>query len=230
MFIALASFTKAGNIIPPVHYDTTRITDIKKATAAKEKEIFSDKEFQYKEDVKETKSWWNAFWDWVFKKLFGEMTIENTERAWKIIKWTFTILFVAGVIILILRAKFRGLLRKGSQNLPGATFTDLPENIESVDIDGLIEEALKNGDYRLAIRWCFLKSLQLLNKNKQITWMPAKTNIDYQYELSDRTMREDFSKLSYVFEYVWYGEMTTNEAFFAKYKSEVEKFNSHIRA
>ncbi len=162
------------------------------------------------------------------ENIFGKMSFESEELAWKIIKWTFIGLFIAGVIFIILKSKFRGLLRGDAKKLSGAAFTDLPEDIESVNLDKLIEEALANGNYRLAVRWCFIKALQTLNQNKKISWQPSKTNIDYEYELQNLNLRQNFNKLSYVFEYVWYGEMKAGENLFVKYKSEIEKFNNSM--
>ena len=213
-----------------VRYDTSTASNVKNATPEKEKEIFADKDFQYKTDAKESKNWLKAFFDWLTEKIFGKVSAENAVLTWEIVKWVMIGLFIGGIILVIWKSKFRGLLRGDAKKLSGASFADLPEDIESVDTDILITEALKNGNYRLAIRWCFLKSLQRLNEQKQITWQPSKTNIDYQYELKNSNLRESFSKLSYVFEYVWYGEMATNENTFSKYKSEIEKFNGTLHA
>ena len=226
LFFALAVFPSEKK--NSVQYDTIAISSVKKATPQKEKEIFSDKDFQYHEEAKESKNWLHAFFEWLMRNLFGKVAIENMDLTWKIVKWTFIGLFVAGVIFILLKSKFRGLLRGDSKKLSGAAFTDLPEDIESVNLDKLIEEALQNGNYRLAVRWCFLKALQTLNQNKQITWQPSKTNIDYEYELQNLTLRQNFNKLSYVFEYVWYGEVQTGEKLFANYKSEIEKFNKNL--
>lgn len=216
-------------VVYPVLKDTTKIT-VKNATPAKEKEIFADKDFIYKADAKESKNWLQAFLDWLSQKIFGKISSENAELTWQIVKWTLIGLFIAGIILVLYKSNFRGLLRKDAKKLSGASFTDLPDDIESVNIDQLIDEALKNSNYRLAIRWCFLRSLQLLNQHKQIAWQPAKTNIDYQYELKNPGLRESFSRLSYVFDYVWYGEMAANENTFLKYKSELEKFNGNLHA
>ncbi|MGZ3865396.1 MAG: DUF4129 domain-containing protein, partial [Bacteroidia bacterium] len=121
-----------------------------------------------------------------------------------------------------------GLFRGDSKKLAGASFADLPEDIASINLDKLIEEALQNGNYRLAVRWCFLRSLQMLNQAGKITWQPSKTNIDYELELQDLTQREHFNKLSYVFEHVWYGEVQTGEKLFSNFKNEIEKFNSYL--
>jgi hypothetical protein len=215
---------------PAVQYDSTVKAEVRNASAEKEKEIFSDKDFEYKADAQESKNWLRAFSDWLTEKLFGKISVENADLTWQIIKWVMIALFIAGIILIIIRSNFRGLLRSAPKNLGGAAFTDIPEDIDSVNIDKLIDEALKNGNYRLAIRWCFLKSLQLLNARQQINWQPAKTNVDYQHELKNPGLRESFSRLSHVFEYVWYGEMTTSESVFTRYKNEMEKFNGSLHA
>lgn len=209
--------------------DTNTVSIVKNAGSDKEKEVFSDPDFKYKADAKESKNWLQAFIDWLSEKIFGKISAENAELTWKIVKWVMIALFIAGIIFVLWKSNFRGLLRRDAKKLTGASFTDLPEDIESVNIDTLIEEAVKNGNYRLAIRWCFLRSLQLLNQQKLIVWQPAKTNIDYQNELQKMELRDDFGKLSYVFDYVWYGEMNASEGFFQKYRSNTEKFNKSIR-
>jgi hypothetical protein len=211
-----------------VLYDTSTISSIKKSAATKEKEVFADKDFQYHEEAKESTNWLRAFFNWLIENIFGKMSFESGERVWKIVKWTFIGLFIGGVIFILFKSKFRGLFRGESKKLSGASFSDLPEDIESIDLDKLIEEALQNGNYRLAVRWCFLKALQSMNQNKQIAWQPSKTNIDYEAELKNLNLRQNFNKLSYVFEYVWYGENQTGEKLYLSYKTEIEKFNSNL--
>lgn len=212
-----------------VRVDSSRIA-VRNANVEKEKEIFADDAYHYDAEAKESKNWLRAFWEWLTEKIFGRVTMENAELTWQIVKWTLISLFIAGIIIVIWKSKFRGMLRKGAISVGGASFSDLPEDIESVNLDKLIEEAMRAGNYRLAVRWCFLKSLQLLSQKKMIDWRPAKTNVDYQHELKAPELRERFDRLSHVFEYVWYGEMSTSEQGFAQYRSEVEKFNTSLHA
>jgi len=228
LFLLFAFAGKAAEVKPPVLYDTAKTANVKNPTAEKEKEVFSDEDYIYHADAKQSKNWLKAFFEWLIDKIFGKISVENAELTWQIIKWVLIGLFIAGIIFVIWKSKFRGLLRGDAKKLAGASFADLPEDIESVNIDKHIDEALRNGNYRLAIRWCFLKSLQLLNNKKQIAWQPAKTNIDYQHELKNKDLREGFSKLSYIFEYVWYGEMATNAGTFEKYKGDMEKFNRNL--
>ena len=208
-------------------YDTSSHI-IRKASIEKEKEIFADKDFIYNKDAKESKSWWEAFLDWL-SRLLGKSIDKTPNFSYNILKYTFITAFILGLIYILWKSKFIGLLKRDAKNLTGTSFTDLPENIEGLDIDALIEEAIQKQNYRLAVRWCFLKSLQWLNKQNKITWQPAKTNVDYQQELKDKTLKADFTSLSYVFEYVWYGETNCDEKLCADYKNKVEKFiQTHV--
>ena len=52
----------------------------------------------------------------------------------------------------------------------------------------------------------YLYTLKLLSDQKIIEWMPSKTNHDYLYEIKNDHFQQQFSTLSYYFEYVWYGD------------------------
>jgi len=211
-----------------VIYDTSASYVIKKASEQKEKEIFADKDFIYQKEAKESKSWWDAFLEWL-SRLLGKSIEKTPNFSYNILKYTFITAFILGLIYILWKSKFIGLLTRDAKKLNGTAFTDLPENIEGINIDALIEEAIQKQNYRLAVRWCFLKSLQWLNKQNKIEWKPAKTNVDYQQELKDKPLKTEFTSLSYVFEYVWYGETNCDEKRCADYKNKVEKFiQTHV--
>lgn len=227
LFISATVFSKEKKSVAV--YDTIKISSIKKVSPQIEKEIFSDKDFVYHKDAKATKSWWDAFMDLMrklFEWLFGKTVAKHPETSYSIVKYIVCAFFVVAVIFLLWKSKFRSVL-KGDSKIAANPFADLPENIEGINIDTHIENAMKVGNYRLAIRWCFLKSLQWLNKQNKITWQTAKTNIDYQHELKDENLKEDFISLSSVFEYVWYGETIPTENSCIDYKNKVEKFISN---
>ncbi|MEI7487385.1 MAG: hypothetical protein WCJ72_08235 [Chryseobacterium sp.] len=53
--------------------------------------------------------------------------------------------------------------------------------------------------------------LKKLSDKKSINWNPEKTNKDYVTELKVPNLKNEFSNLSYIFEYVWYGEFSIDE-------------------
>ncbi len=212
-----------------IAYDTSKISTIKKASPQKEKEIFADKDFIYHKEAKASKGWWEAFLEWL-SHLFGKSVEKHPEVSYNIVKYILVALFIIGIIFVLWKSKFRSLLKGNAKIIAATSFIDLPENIEGINIDALIEEAMRVGNYRLAVRWCFLKSLQWLSSQNKIIWQPAKTNIDYQHELKDKNLKEEFVSLSRVFEYAWYGEINLTEKICIDYKNKVEIFisNSHV--
>ncbi|MCH8495086.1 MAG: DUF4129 domain-containing protein [Balneolales bacterium] len=68
------------------------------------------------------------------------------------------------------------------------------------------EDLLQSGDFRNAIRLMLIDSLQNLASEKMIALDKDKTNRDYLYELPEGALREHFSTLSRIYNYVWYGD------------------------
>jgi len=189
-----------------------------------EKEIFSDEAYQYK-DVK-AQGEKESFLTWLLKKLFGDASPESVETFWFIIEIILVALFIAGLVWLILRMN-GGKLFKG-ESAKTSVFTDITEEISTIDIDKLINEAVSKGDFKTAFRYCYLRSLQLMNDKKLIDWKPFKTNYDYYSEFkSDRT-KPQFKQLYLGFEYMWYGDGHITKEVFEDYRKEFDKFNQQI--
>ena len=128
--------------------------------------------------------------------------------ALKIILWTLAVLFI-GIIIYQL-IKSRGFFQRSAAN----RVNEKPEEEDVLllhdDFGKLIQQAVMVGDYRTAVRYNFLKTLQQLRDKGQISYEPDKTNSHYVYELPVNR-RNDFSKLIFQYEYVWYGHFELNK-------------------
>jgi hypothetical protein len=79
------------------------------------------------------------------------------------------------------------------------------ENIHEINFQEEIDMAVQQKDFKRAIRLLYLFTLKLFTDEKMIEWRPSKTNYDYLYELQTQRVKSDFEKVSYIFEYVWYG-------------------------
>lgn len=80
------------------------------------------------------------------------------------------------------------------------------EHIENIDLDALIKDALKESNYRLAIRYMYLKSLKQLSQKNLIDWHYDKTNTDYYTEIEDKNIKKAYKQTSYLYDNIWYGE------------------------
>ena len=67
-------------------------------------------------------------------------------------------------------------------------------------------------------------------QNHYIEWDIEKTNSDYLYELKKPEHKEDFTYLSYLYNYIWYGEFAIDETSFTKaenrFKNAIKTFSN----
>ena len=96
------------------------------------------------------------------------------------------------------------------------------EQLVSEDFDKLIAEALRKGDFRLAIRYSFLKVLKVLQVKGKIDWHQEKTNHDYYLEIPDGD-KQKYSRILYYYEYIWYGEFEANKFIYDEVHVQVRK-------
>lgn len=191
-----------------------------------EKEIFSDEAYQYK-DVKAQEEK-ESFLNWLIKKLFGDASDESVETFWFVLEMILIGLFIAGLVWIILRMQ-GGKLFKG-ESAKASVFTDITEEISTIDIDKLINEAVVKSDFKTAFRYCYLRSLQLMNDKKLIDWKPFKTNYDYYTEFKSERTKPLFKELYSGFEYMWYGDGHISKEVFENYRKEFDKFNQQLGA
>ncbi len=118
------------------------------------------------------------------------------------------ILAIYLVVRFVANAPFSSLFSREAKPMATANWTE--EELEHTDLDALLEGALEAGDYRLAIRYRFLKLLRGLSRSGHIDWHPEKTNSEYLGELTDPEMRSGFQIASRIYEYTWYGEQSMN--------------------
>ena len=147
--------------------------------------------------------------DWVsqfFKDSFG---FNIPPNLLKIVEYSIYALMSILVIYLLIRffinERMNVLFTKKA--VPIADINLSEEHIENIDIDILIKDALKTKDYRLAVRYQYLKALKLLSLEEIISWHFDKTNSDYLQEIENKDLKEAFQNVSYAYEYIWYGEL-----------------------
>jgi len=113
-------------------------------------------------------------------------------------------------------------------NHKGVYIGDDEEILKNEDIQSLIDAALKEKNYRLAVRYYYLLTLQKLSGKELIDWQVQKTNHEYIYEIKNNDLRVQFGKLTDVYDYIWYGNFEVDEPAFAKAQLAFKKINSEI--
>ena len=98
------------------------------------------------------------------------------------------------------------------------------------DPDSLLRNAIKSGNYRLAVRYLYLQSLKRLSEKKFIEINTNKTNYEYVTEIRKHKFANEFASLTLQYEYVWYGEYPVDERLFEQIQGGFTQFNkNHLR-
>ena len=88
--------------------------------------------------------------------------------------------------------------------------------IKSNQLPDLITQAISNNNYRLATRYLYLQLLQKLTEKEFIVWQKDKTNEDYINEIKKEKLRNEIEKLTYLYDFVWYGKFNIKQKDFTK--------------
>jgi Domain of unknown function (DUF4129) len=98
------------------------------------------------------------------------------------------------------------------------------------DPDSLLRNAIKSGNYRLAVRYLYLQSLKRLSEKKFIEINTNKTNYEYVTEIRKHRFANEFASLTLQYEYVWYGEYPVDERLFEQIQNGFTQFTkNHLR-
>ncbi len=193
-------------------------------------EKYNGSEFDYDTVEGEAQNFLARGINWIFKgmkKMFG---VDISPEIISLIENLIYILLIIGAVYIIIRVLAGkdavSIFKKKNTLVAPVSITE--EHIENIDLNALISEALANKDYRLAIRYMYLKALQELSKTNIITYHFEKTNSDYLKEITDTTVREHFNKVSYLYDYIWYGEFELDENGYLNAKTSFDQLNGKI--
>ncbi len=115
---------------------------------------------------------------------------------------------------------------KNKKHFDAQVYTSTDEQIiKEANLDQLIQQAIRKQNYRLAVRYYYLKLLKYLIDNQLIEWHPDKTNRDYVMALKGSELQPLFNRLTYIYEYVWYGKFKPDIQDFETMQHSFQKFS-----
>lgn len=102
---------------------------------------------------------------------------------------------------------------------------------KSNDLDTLISRAIAEEQYAQALRYAYLKTLQVLAKQEYIVLKSQKTNQEYQAELSSikKEWGKDFDFQVRVFAFIKYGEFEVDKTQFEQIYPNFQAFYQKIK-
>jgi len=224
LFIIVVSFTSNASDKQLV-IDSSKI-EVRKPSESSIAEFKSAKEFIY--DEAQSQNWWDAFWTWVGSKLSRLMGSKAIGFFQKYLGYLIILAAVIIVILVLNKSKLRGLFYFSKENKVSG-FKEIKEDINEIHFDNLITEAISKSDYRIAVRLYYLKTLKLLSDKKLIDWKINKTNKNYIKEINEEELKKPFEKLTFLFEWIWYGDLPVAESFFEETKNNFMDFQSSLQ-
>jgi hypothetical protein len=160
----------------------------------------------------------NRLFDWNLRA----DSISGRQALWISMSVLLAALIIVGGIFFW--KKFRKTLGRGDKD--NISVEEAERNLNETDFDKLIENACKSKNYRLAVRFFYLKMLKLLSERQIIEYKYQKTNHEYYYEIKNEKLRNLFKDVSFVFDYCWYGEYEADEQDFLFAKRKCEEMDS----
>lgn len=135
-------------------------------------------------------------------------------------------ILIAYIIYRVIQSKNTSGDSKISSVLHGGDVS--PEEISKTELELALEKAVKNGDYRAAIRVYFTFIMKDLFEKRLIIWEKEKTNLQYLRELSSSPYHRDFSTCVNIFEVVWYGKRPITESEFITLSANFKKLLNEL--
>lgn len=150
----------------------------------------------------------------------SEPSFTIDPATWRVI----LIVFAVIIALLLIYYLFIHSRKPSSPVSPSIQTTPIdPTAIEEDEYTRQLNEALKNGDYRLALRLNYLKVLRVLIEQKLIVWTKEKTNAEYLIELRKQSFHGSFRSLVVAFDRVWYGAYTIDEIGYKQFEGASNK-------
>ena len=151
--------------------------------------------------------------DWI-KELFWSIMDAATEND-----VVFCLLVVLGAALMALLVwlvwRFAPRFFMKEEKSEGLDYDVEQDTIYGIDFEASIAQALREKDYRQAIRLLYLQTLKRLSDADTINWQPSKTPMQYARQVGNR----EFSELSRLFILVRYGNHEANESLFQQMKT-----------
>ena len=177
----------------------------------------SDDAYKYEIETSDN-SWWEGLKNWFysllrrfFEWLFGvDAAPTYISFFLKYIPYLLLGVLLFLIIRFFLKANTRNILF-AKNNKASVILSEEERIIKTEDIQALIKQALEAKQFRLAIRYYYLFILKLLSEKELITWELQKTNDDYIKELSNSKLQPLFSKVTLLYDYIWYGEFAIDQ-------------------
>lgn len=190
---------------------------------------YTDDAFDYNE-APEEKSDWNKFLErWFQNEKYSGLVLISPFWQWIFYGILFLLMvYAVYVIVSALLGKSGLWIFKKDSKIFGVEYDTSEQDVLFANFDQKINEAIGEGNYRLAIRYHYLQSLQCLTLNNVVAYQKEKTNSDYVHEIKNKNLAEKFKYISYIYDHIWYGAFNISNEDYKRAASTFTSLNNMI--
>lgn len=193
-------------------------------------------DFDYYEQAT-TENAWDQFKSWIgslfrsmLQDFFDDTQVTGFLRVFfEVLPYILAAIILYLLIWFFMKVNLQGVFKSAAN--PNKVFLSEEENIiKNQDIDQLIQQALQQQAYRLAIRYSYLAVLKSLTTSQHIVWELQKTNDDYQRELQNTSLANAFATITKSYDYFWYGEFPIDQATYQRVEKDFITLKNTIKS
>ncbi len=187
--------------------------------------LLRQKEFDY---ISNLDSLLKKIQDEQLQQLKKQKPPTNISWIFNLFKYLLWFIVIAAVLFLIYRLFLseRGIFAASVRNKHRST--EYEELIDEDSLSRKAREAEQTGNYRLAVRYQYLHALSIIAEKGWLQLSPDKTNYQYVRELCNKTIRNEFARITLHYEYAWYGNFQIDAAIFQTIKKEFTNFQTRL--
>lgn len=207
----------------PLDFDEEKVASFKE-----------DPSFDYSQKIQE-ENWWTSFkryismqWEKLMNWLLGDFEAPIAVAFFlEMLPYILLLLLLSFITYLFIRL-YPAVSPLSSGKNPELILDEDEKIIRFKDIPDLIKKALSRGNYRLAVRYQFLYVLQQLADRDIVEYDSSKTDEEYLSEIQDPSVKKQFQKLNRIYDFVWYGNFSTNLQNYERIERDFERMQSMI--
>lgn len=183
----------------------------------------NDPAFNYEGNPKEADDWISKIRNWINQQLIILTSTKVYSTLLDVLYYGLMIMAVLLIIRGLIKADRRGFLF-GKTKTDDFRLIENEEDITQINLDDLITNALDNKQYKLAIRYFYLKSLKILSERGLIELRNNKTNYQYLTEIKNNRIADAFRVTTNRFEWIWYGDFPVDDELMKNSQTEFNQF------
>lgn len=152
-----------------------------------------------------------------------------SESAW----WGVIIAFLAVAFLLWLYWKLEGSSASArNRRNYGPLSVDVEQverQLDRADLPSMLKEALRAGNFPLALRLRYLLVIRALADTGAIQWKPDRTNGYYVRALKNSTHAPEFREQTRIYETVWYGNQALDAEAYHQLEPRFAQLEASVR-